>query len=161
LSSELQGLADSIRPAPLFVTVQAYRNSELSADELTALDDHIQSWHSIMVKNGIPYEGAVINNQRPDHAELLYHLTTLIDTHHYPASLPLLLDALYELSKLIPAEWEMHVVEQVVTRFDISEPDKGWIPSNRVFPQQIKGRPSTQELMQSPDVITDFLFEEV
>lgn len=159
--SDLHGLEDFVSPAPLFVTVQAYRPSELTPQELTALDDHIQSWHDLMVKHGIAYNGTLVNNQRPDHADLLYHLASMLDTHLYPASLPLLMDALYELSKIIPAEWEMHVVEQVVTRFDLSEMDRGWIPSNRVFPQQIKGRPSTQELMQSPDVITDFLFEEV
>jgi hypothetical protein len=158
---DLQGLLDFLRPSPLFLTVQAYRTSELTAEELTALDDHISAWHEVMVRNGIAYDGIVVNNQREDHADLLYHLSTLVNCHHYPGGLPLLLDALFELSKLIPAEWELHVVEQVVTRFDVSESERGWIPSSRVFPQQIKGKPSTQELMQSPDVITDFLFEEV
>jgi hypothetical protein len=159
-SRELQGLLDFMRPAPLFLTVQAYRTSELSPEELTALDDHLNSWREILIGNGIAYEGVLVNNQSEDHADLLYHLSTMVNSHHYPGGLPLLLDALFELSKLIPAEWELHVVEQVVTRFEISESEKGWIPSSRVFPQQIKGKPSAKELMQSPDVITDFLFEE-
>jgi hypothetical protein len=160
-SRELQGLLNSLRPSPLFVTVQAYRSNELSAEELTALDDHVNSWQEVLARNGIRYEGTLVNAQREDHADLLYHLATMVNSQHYPGGLPLLLDALFELSKIIAAEWELHVVEQVVTRFEISEGERGWIPSSRLFPQQIKGKPSTQELMQSPDVITDFLFEEV
>jgi hypothetical protein len=151
-SSEVDALAklasatDFLRRAPIFVTAQAYRSESLKPGEIANVQDHLESWRGLLKKHGVNYDGILVNNESPSHVDLIYHGSIHVQTEAQPAALPLVLDALYELSTLLPeAEFELYTVETVVTRLSLSNEHRGVVAGSRIFPQLVYGFPAQNE----------------
>lgn len=138
------GALDFLKRAPTFLTAQGYRNAPFTQDELEILQAHLDSWRSLLSKHGIIYDGIVL--QRGQFRDLLYHVAMAVDTIAYPAALPLVLDALFELAyELSGIDWEIHGVEQIVTRFQPDYQTKSLVAGRRLFTQHFHGTPSAEE----------------
>ncbi|GEM_PF-2571275 len=141
------GALDFLRRAPVLVTAQAYRGKPFTDAERQALMDHLDSWRRLLARHGIKYDGILADGGSREHPQLLYHVSLVIDGARYPAGLPLVLDALYDLvSELRDMDWELFGVEEVVTRLLRDESSRSLIAGERLFPQQFLGTPSPQEL---------------
>lgn len=151
-SSEVDALAklasatDFLRRTPLYLAAQAYRSESLSPAELTAIQDHLDSWRGLLKKHGVAYEGVVVNLESPSHIDLLYHSSIQVQPDSDPAALPLVLDALYEFSTIMPAaDIEIYTVETVVTRLRASDEHRSIVSGSRIYPQLVYGFPAQNE----------------
>lgn len=141
-----QGALDFLKRAPTFVTAQAYRSTSFNEAELNILRDHLDSWRNLLFKHGVIYDGITIDGQADEHKDLVYHVAMAIDTATYPAALPLVLDALYDLTSELPSpKWEIYGVEQVVTKFEQEVSSRSLISAARLFAQHFHGSPSSEE----------------
>jgi hypothetical protein len=141
------GALDFLKRAPTFVTAQAYRGVSLNEAELNILKDHLDSWRNLLFKHGVIYDGITLDGPAEKHEDLIYHVAMAIDTATYPAALPLVLDALYDLTSELPSpKWEIYGVEQVVTKFEQEVSSRSLISSSRLFAQHFHGSPSSEEL---------------
>lgn len=142
----LAGALDFLSPVPVFVTVQAYRDTAFDAQEAARIQEHLSSWRLLLAKHGVIYDGIMLDGDLSEFVDMIYHFSMAVDMSRYPAALPLVLDALYELQQLVPsAEWEVHVIEQSVTRLVVNDSDRGLVPGPRVFPQHVRGLPAPNE----------------
>jgi hypothetical protein len=136
----IESTLNSLTRQPLNVSARAYRNEALSADELSALAAHLQSWRSLLARNGTAYDGIIVNGAYKPDGRLLYSLSVSVDTELFPAALPLLFDALFELRNTFESvEWRIYCIEQVVTEVHVSSNERGFVPGRRVFGQQMQG----------------------
>src|SRR5687767_11539808 len=109
--ASLVGATDFLRQSPLYVMVQAYRSDPLSESEVQDIQDHIDSWRGLMSRHGVSYEGVIVSGPDPTHVDLIYHASLRVNVDKHMIGLPLVLDAVYELSCLIAsAEFEIHSI---------------------------------------------------
>ncbi len=140
-----QGLLDFLKEAPLVVTAQAYRSSPLTAEEIEVLNDSVELWQSLLMKHAVLYEGNLLNNKDPGYVDMIYHVACTVQKDKNVA-LPLVCDALYELTTVLPGlDWELHAVEQVITTLHCDSKSRGLTSSRRVFAQHIQGLPAVAE----------------
>jgi len=145
------GAMDFLKRAPIFVTAQAYREAPFGPEELAILQAHFNSWRTLLVRHGVIYDGVILDGNSEEYPELVYHLATVVEADNYPAALPLVLDALYDMTLEIPsADWEIHTVEQVVTRLEPDQESIGLVPGETVYAQRIKGLPALEEQADFP-----------
>lgn len=140
------GALDFLKRAPTFVTAQAYRDTAFDARERRILNDHLDSWRTLLFKHGVIYDGIIIDGKEDTYKELVYHVAMAVDTSTYPAALPLILDALYDLTNELPsAQWRIYGVEQVVTEFEPEQSSRSLAAAERLFAQHFHGQPAREE----------------
>ncbi len=146
LISALSQALDFKKPAPIIVTVQCFRDIPFSMQELSLLQQHVDHWRDLLIENGVIYDGTIANGQFLPLPNLLYNAAVSVAPFTFPAALPLVLDAFYELSNMLSsASWEIHTVEQVVTQLRPDNLEKGLRPARRVFGQLVRGLPGVGE----------------
>lgn len=127
------------KQVPVCVTAHAYRAETLKQDEITLINSHLSRWQRVLAGNGITYEGVILDGTNAQLPGVIYYMNLSIDTIGYPASLSLVLCALYELSaELSSPRWEIHAIEQVVTKMQPDRKQQSLSPAQQVFSQRIK-----------------------
>jgi hypothetical protein len=140
------GSLDFLKRAPTFITAQAYRESMIDGSELRILKAHLDCWRQLLFKHGVIYDGILVDGLSSTYKQLIYHVAMAIDGATYPAALPLVLDALFDLTNELPAlDWQIYGVEQVVTRFEPELTSKSLLAGERLFAQHFHGRPAGEE----------------
>ena len=134
---EIQGALSFLKAPTVYITVLAYGDSPFGPHDLTVLRDHLDSWRALLAKHGIAYDGMTLDGTVEGYAGLIYYAALPVDTAAFPAALPLVQDALYELTQLLPeAGWEINAVEQVITPLNANAGMKGLVPAQPLLSQR-------------------------
>lgn len=154
---------DLLRAAPVYVEIQAYRSTAFDDVELAIIKAHQESWQALLSKHGVRYGGVPLDGRADVCADLVFDAALPVDPVQHPAALPLVLEAIYDLTRELPsAEWEVHTVEHVVTRFQPSEEECTFLPERRLYAQSVKGSPAPgesgaiEEVKEAPPDVFDF-----
>lgn len=135
-----------LKREPLYLTVQGYSDAALDDTTLGIINDHISSWTNLLAKHGLDYRCDILDGRDENHVDLVIQMKLSIDREKSPALPYLVLDALYELTTLLPGvEWHIHSVEQVVTKLEPDSLKGGMSAGQRTFGQIIQGSPSDEE----------------
>ncbi len=131
-AADIEGALSFLKASTVYLTVLGHRNSALQEWELDLLRDHLDSWRALLAKHGTAYDGMTLDGNVEGHPGLIYYCALPVDTS-FAAALPLVQDAVYELTELLPdLDWQISIVEQVITSLRPSAGMRGLVPKSAV-----------------------------
>lgn len=142
-------MTEKIKPdrrATIVIKATALRDRPLDEAERSVLALFSDSWKSTFSKCGIKWEHSENLTETIDGMPVVLQCQARLNPETNAAALPIVLDALYELSsEVLHGDWRILATESVITRIDIDPESRGCMIGERHVPQYVKGYPHPAE----------------
>lgn len=142
-------MSEKVKPdrrATIVIKANALRDKPLDDAERAMLGLFSDSWKSTFSKCGIKWEQSENATETVDGSPVILQCQARLNPESNSSALPVVLDALYELSsEVLHGDWRILATESVVTKIDIDLESRGCMIGERYVPQYVKGYPHPAE----------------